>query len=380
MRKTVEGWISSFLERIERVGIFELGSASRAIAASCSLALRAVNVGLRGIECKIPKPILFAIKIKFFILALVLYEKPMGNTLLVLAAGMGSRYGGLKQIDPVGPSGEVVLDYSVHDALRCGFDRVVFVIRREFEREFREAVLSRYEGRVDVALVFQDMDDLPSGFALPNGRTKPWGTGHAILSARDAVDGPFLVVNADDFYGAEAFTAMKGFLDQAGGEGLQMALVAYRLANTLSENGSVARGICRVKEDGHLASVEEHTGILCEPSGVIFGINSTGEKTNLAADDFVSMNFWGFSSDVFSHLRRLFGEFLEGGGLEDPKAEFYIPSAVSKLIASGVAKVRVLDSASRWYGVTYREDRATVAEAVGRMVESGSYPSPLWKK
>ncbi len=304
----------------------------------------------------------------------------MGNTLLVLAAGMGSRYGGLKQIDPVGPSGEVVLDYSVHDALRSGFDRVVFVIRREFEREFREVVLSRYGGRVDVALVFQDMDDLPSGFALPNGRTKPWGTGHAILSARDAVDGPFLVVNADDFYGAEAFTAMKGFFDQAGGEGLQMALVAYRLANTLSENGSVARGICRVNGDGHLASVEEHTGILREPSGAIFGINSTGEKNNLAAGDFVSMNFWGFSSDVFSHLRRLFGEFLEGGGLEDPKAEFYIPSAVSKLIASGVAKVRVLDSASRWYGVTYREDRVTVAEAVGRMVESGSYPSPLWKK
>lgn len=304
----------------------------------------------------------------------------MGNTLLVLAAGMGSRYGGLKQIDPVGPSGEAVLDYSVHDALRSGFDRVVFVIRREFEREFREAVLSRYEGRVDVALVFQDMDDLPSGFALPKGRTKPWGTGHAILSARDAVHGPFLVVNADDFYGAEAFTAMKGFLDQARGVGLQMALVAYRLENTLSENGTVARGICRIKEDGHLASVEEHTGILCEPSGAIVGKNAAGEKTDLSANDFVSMNFWGFTSDVFSHLSGLFGEFLEGGGLEDPKAEFYIPSAVSKLIASGFGQVRALNSASRWYGVTYREDRATVVEAVGRMVESGLYPSPLWNK
>lgn len=303
----------------------------------------------------------------------------MSITLLVLAAGMGSRYGGLKQIDPVGPSGEVVLDYSVHDALRCGFDRVVFVIRREFEREFREAVLSRYEGRVDVALVFQDMDDLPSGFALPKGRTKPWGTGHAILSARDAVDGPFLVVNADDFYGAEAFIAMKGFLDQAGGEGLQMALVAYRLANTLSENGSVARGICRIMEDGHLASVEEHTGILREETGAIVGKNASGAKIGLAADDFVSMNFWGFSSDVFSHLSRLFGEFLEGGGLEDPKAEFYIPSAVSKLITLGVAQARVLNSASRWYGVTYREDHPTVVDAVGRMVEAGLYPSPLWK-
>jgi len=303
----------------------------------------------------------------------------MGNTLLVLAAGMGSRYGGLKQIDPVGPSGEAVLDYSVHDALRCGFDRVVFVIRREFERGFRNVVLSRYEGRVDVALVFQDLDDLPSGFALPKGRNKPWGTGHAILSARDAVDGPFLVVNADDFYGAEAFTAMKGFLDQAEGEGLRMALVAYRLANTLSENGSVARGICRIKEDGHLASVEEHTGILRDETGAIVGNNAAGKKNDLGADGFVSMNFWGFSSDVFSHLRGLFDDFLEGGGLEDPKAEFYIPSAVSKLITSRVAEARVLNSASRWYGVTYREDRSRVLEAVGRMVEEGSYPSPLWK-
>jgi hypothetical protein len=301
----------------------------------------------------------------------------MSATLLVLAAGMGRRYGGLKQIDPVGPSAEVVLDYSVHDAMRVGFDRLVFVIRREFEREFREAVLSRYSDSVDVTLVYQDMDDLPGGFELPKDRVKPWGTAHAILCARDAVKSPFLVVNADDFYGRESFVAIKGFLDTA--EGAGMGLVAYELANTLSENGSVARGVCRTTEDGFLASVEEHTGIVRKADGAIVGENTAGESVVLQSGDPVSMNFWGFTPDVFPRLGGLFEKFLAEGGIGTPKAEFYIPSAVAQMIAREKSAVRVLHSCSQWHGVTYREDRASVASAIACMVEAGEYPTPLWK-
>lgn len=301
----------------------------------------------------------------------------MNLTLVILAAGMGSRYGGLKQLDPVGPSGEVVLDYSVHDALWAGFDKVVFVIRKDFEEEFRKVVLSRYEGVVPTALAFQYLNDLPGGRTAPEGRQKPWGTGHAIWSARNRVDGPFLVVNADDFYGMEAFSAMAGFLKKQS-EGLRLALVAYPLRNTLSEHGAVSRGVCTMGDNDTLTSVEEHTGILHE-GDVIRGINLAGETVSLTGMEMVSMNFWGFTPDIFEFLERGFGHFLDRGGLGNPKSEYYIPSAVSEIIASGVAPASVLRSSGRWYGVTYREDRASAANALGAMVAQNLYPTPLWE-
>ncbi len=300
----------------------------------------------------------------------------MALTLLVLAAGMGSRYGGLKQLDPVGPSGEVVLDYSVHAALRAGFEKIVYVIRRDFEREFRRVVLSRYEGVVSTTLAFQDLQDLPDGREVPAGREKPWGTGHAIWSARDQVQGPFLVVNADDFYGMEAFSAMAGFLKKSA-ENLQMALVAYSLCNTLSEHGTVSRGVCTVSDTDILLGVEEHSGILKEGES-ISGINPAGDRTVLSGRSLVSMNFWGFTPEIFEHLESGFTQFLDQGGLINPKSEYYIPSAVNEILASGIAPASVLRSSGRWYGVTYREDRQAVADALAVMVAADVYPTPLW--
>ncbi|MBE2204231.1 MAG: NTP transferase domain-containing protein [Chthoniobacterales bacterium] len=301
----------------------------------------------------------------------------MGNTLLILAAGMGSRYGGLKQIDPVGPSGEVMLDYSVFDAVAAGFDEVVFVIRRDFEKEFREKVVSRYERVVRVQVVFQEREDLPGGLAVPSDREKPWGTGHAIWAARHAITQPFLAINADDFYGRSAFESMGACLRDQGGNGLHLSLVAYAVNNTLSEFGTVSRGVCRQNADGSLASVEEYSGIEKAEDG-IRGMDSQGITRPLAPETLVSMNFWGFSPAVFPRLEELFLEFLKGGGLEAPKSEFYIPSAVSALIDSGASQVRVLSSTDHWLGVTYREDRASVAEALSRLAQAGTYPTPLW--
>jgi hypothetical protein len=302
----------------------------------------------------------------------------MKLTLLVLAAGMGSRYGGLKQLDPVGPSGEVVLDYSVHDAVRAGVQRVVFVIRRDFEDTFRAAVLPRYAGVVEVALAFQDLADLPAGIVCPSGREKPWGTAHAIWAAREVIDSPFLVVNADDFYGAEAFAVMADFLKATGETArLVIGMVAYPLRNTLSEHGTVARGICTLTLEQNLASVEEHTGL--QRKGLhIEGTDTKGIEKQLNGEEMISMNFWGFTPAVFPHLGRLFGTFLKSGGTQNPKSEFYIPSAVSEMIASGETPAKVLFSNGRWFGVTYREDRQAVADALAKMVEAAIYPSPLF--
>ena len=302
----------------------------------------------------------------------------MSLTLLVLAAGMGSRYGGLKQIDPVGPSGEFVLDYSVHDALWAGFDRVVFVIRREFEEEFRRGVVSRYEKMMDVGVVYQDLEDLPEPHVCPASREKPWGTGHAIWCARHTVQTPFLVVNADDFYGMEAFSRMALFLKEAGASGhLWMGMVAYSLRNTLSEHGAVSRGICEVTPDNLLKSVEEYTGIVRE-DGRIQGTDTSGAGRELAGSEPVSMNFWGFTPEVFPHLEKLFCTFLDSGGKENPKSEFYIPSAVSEIIASGAAPASVIPTTGRWFGVTYREDREVVTASLSELVKQGLYKTPLW--
>ncbi|MFA6287331.1 MAG: nucleotidyltransferase [Opitutaceae bacterium] len=294
----------------------------------------------------------------------------MTLTLVVLAAGMGSRYGGLKQVDPMGPSGETVLDYSVYDAMRAGFGRVLFVIRRDFEAEFRAVIGSRFEGRVRVDYVFQALDALPAGHVPPSVRTKPWGTGHAVWCAREALDGPFAVVNADDFYGAGSFERLAVFLRAAGAAKAhppEFAMVGFALANTLSEHGAVSRGVCAVGADGVLQGIEEHTGILAGEVGV--GLKYAPATT-------VSMNCWGFTPAFLPLLDARWRAFLALNGTTE-KTEFYLPFAVNDLLAAGEARVRVLPTTDQWFGVTYREDKPRVQAAIAALVASGAYPSPL---
>ena len=290
----------------------------------------------------------------------------MSLSLVVLAAGMGSRYGGLKQIDPVGPSGETVLDYAVFDAWRAGFTRVVFVIRRDFEALFRDKIGARYHGRMAVDYVFQSLDVLPAGFAVPAGREKPWGTGHAAWCARDALPANFAVINADDFYGADSFAQLARFLQAA--RGPQFAMVGFRMANTLSEHGAVSRGVTRVAAEGMLGSIVETHGITAEEIG-------PGKKYSGA--EFVSMNCWGFTPALFAGLGGQFQEFLRARRGE-PKAEFYLPAVVSEMITRGEATARVLPTENAWFGVTYREDKPRVQEAIAALVRAGSYPEKLW--
>jgi UTP-glucose-1-phosphate uridylyltransferase len=286
----------------------------------------------------------------------------MAPALVVLAAGMGSRYGGLKQLDPVGPSGEIILDYSVRDALAAGFGKVVFVIRRDMAELFRETVGSRYEGTVELAYAFQELEPLPGGRVSPAGRTKPWGTGHAVLAAASVVREPFAVINADDYYGPLGFASLAAFLAKA--EPGHYAMVGYRLDRTLSENGTVSRGICRAGEGGALLDITERTAIGRDQSGQI--IAEGNPLVTFTGQEAVSMNFWGFTPDLFSRLERLFEEFLEEKG-DDPKAEFYLPAAVSSLIAAGEATVTLLGTPDAWYGLTYPEDKAAVVAALAAL-------------
>ena len=297
----------------------------------------------------------------------------MHATLLVLAAGMGSRYGGLKQIDPVGPSGETVLDYAVFDAMRAGFDRVVFVIRREFDTVFREQIGAKYAGRIAVDYVYQSVDALPDGFALPAGREKPWGTGHAVWCAREVVRENFAVINADDFYGQDSFAQLAAFLDAAGGPvsaaGIpEFAMVGFRLANTLSEYGAVSRGISVEDREGLLKSITERVGIHAA---------DVGAGRSLSGEEIVSMNCWGFTPALFAGLDEQFREFLQSNAA-DLKAEFYLPAVVSKMIARNQATVRVLPTEASWFGVTYREDKPRVVAALGELVSRGAYPAKLF--
>jgi hypothetical protein len=283
-------------------------------------------------------------------------------TLVVLAAGMGSRYGGLKQLDPVGPSGEILLDYSVSDAMEAGFGGVVFVIRRDMADLFRETVGCRYEGRLEVSYAFQELEPLPEGRVSPAGRVKPWGTGHAVLAAAGLIRGAFAVINADDYYGSSGFHALGSFLK--GGTTGKYAMVGYRLDGTLSDHGPVSRGICATDTEGLLTSITERTSIQRAEGGVITA--GGAEPVILTGNEATSMNFWGFQPDLFEGLERLFGEFLEVSG-GDAKAEFYLPAAVGELVAAGEATVNVLPSTDPWYGLTYPEDRAVVSEALLRI-------------
>ena len=305
----------------------------------------------------------------------------MKPTLVVLAAGMGSRYGGLKQVDPVGPSGEAILDYSVFDAERAGFGKVVFIIRKDFETEFREKVGAKYEGVLPVEYCFQDIHDLPAPFTVPEGRTKPWGTAHAIRAAREVVKEPFAAINADDFYGRDAFAKLAAFLSNPQPAGadparFHFAMVGYKLDLTLSDNGSVARGICKV-EDGKLTSVTEMTKLVRVPGGAE-NREDEANPVKLTGEERVSMNLWGFTPELFAALETRFPAWLEKNGTA-PKSEWYIPFVVDELIHEGKADVAVLPTDSNWFGVTYREDKPFVTAEIGKLVAAGEYPVKLLK-
>lgn len=299
-------------------------------------------------------------------------------TLLVLAAGMGSRYGSLKQMDGVGPDNEAIIDYSVYDAIRAGFGKVVFVIRHSFEKEFREIFSAeRFGGRIAVEFVFQELDYLPEGLSVPEGRVKPWGTNHAVMMAARAVREPFAVINADDFYGAEAYKTIGDYLSQLDGSENRYCMVAYDLNRTLSENGTVSRGVCEVDATGNLASMVERTQIERMADGRIV-YHDGGADAPLAEDTPVSMNLFGFTPDYFAYSEEYFRTWYEDNK-GNIKAEFYIPTMVNRLIGDGTASLRVLRSAAQWHGVTYKEDKPALMAAIRRMIAEGKYPEKLWE-
>ena len=294
-------------------------------------------------------------------------------SLLILAAGMGSRYGGLKQIDPVGPSGETILDYSIFDAMRAGFGNLVFVIRRDIEALFRETVGARFEKRLPVEYVFQELEELPPGQAVPARRKKPWGTGHAILMASAIIRGQFGVINADDFYGLNSFCVLANHLNS---DPQNYAMTGFVLRNTLSEFGSVARGVCRTTPDNYLETVTEITGI--EAQGAALKHDGGSSIIHpLTGNETVSMNMWGFNPTIFGHLQMMFREFLERKG-QDEKSEFYIPAAVNNLIHTRQEKCRVLSTPDSWFGITYRQDHQHVVENIRTLIANRSYPKSLW--
>ncbi|MBO5645394.1 MAG: nucleotidyltransferase [Lentisphaeria bacterium] len=298
-------------------------------------------------------------------------------TLVVLAAGMGSRYGGLKQLDALGPNGESVMDYSVFDAIRAGFDRVVFIIRKDFEKEFREHIGSRYDGKIKVDYAFQSLSDLPGGYKVPEGREKPWGTGHAVYSARGIINGPFAVINADDFYGEDCYRKLAGFLKNCqDSEKISGCIATFVLENTLSENGSVSRGLCSISDDSLLKKVVEHTTISRNAEGKVISLFE-GNELELTGKEQVSMNAWGFSGKIVEKLTALFEEFLAARGTE-LKSEFYLPGAVDRLINDNIANITVLNSTDNWFGVTYREDKPFVQAAIRKLIADGRYPETLF--
>jgi len=300
----------------------------------------------------------------------------MKPTLYVLAAGMGSRYGGLKQLDGVGPHGETIMDYSIYDAIRSGFGKVVFVIRKDFEKDFNEKILVKYKDAIPVEVVFQAVDKLPEGYKCPEDRTKPWGTNHAVLMAKDVIKEPFTVINADDFYGQDAFRVIAEELSKPRDRKGDYCMVGFRVGNTMSENGSVARGVCE-NVDGLLTSVVERTAIAYNDKHEIAFTDEEGKEQTLDPKTPVSMNMWGFTPDYFEFAEREFKKFLDAN-LETPKAEMTIPPAIDALIRAGEATVKVLDTTSKWFGVTYAKDRPDVVAKLAELHAKGDYPEKMF--
>ena len=306
----------------------------------------------------------------------------MKPTLFLLAAGMGSRYGGLKQLDGLGPNGETIMDYSIYDAIRAGFGKIVWVIRKDFEEQFRTQILAKYEDRIPCELCFQSLDALPKGFKCPEGRVKPWGTNHAVLMGKKVIKEPFCVINCDDFYGADAFRVIGKFLaDLPEGAKNQYAMVGFHLANTLSENGTVSRGICSKNEEGCLTTCVERTKIARVDGQCAYraGNKSDGEWINIDENTPVSMNMWGFTPDYFKHSEEYFKEFLsDPKHIENLKSEFFIPLMINKLITEGTSTCKVLDTTSKWFGVTHAADRPGTVARIQALADAGEYPSKLF--
>ncbi len=304
------------------------------------------------------------------------------TTLVIMAAGMGSRYGGVKQLDPVGPSGEIIMDYSVYDAIEAGFDKVVFIIRKDLEEDFKEVIGDKIAKHIEVDYCFQELDDLPGGYSVPEGRNKPWGTGQAVLACRDLVKEPFAVINADDYYGKEAFVKIHDYLvsnseKDHNNDKYQFCMAGFILGNTLSDNGTVTRGICQVDEDDYLLAVEE-TGDLIQVEDRVEGKNlMTKEEVSLELDSIVSMNMWGFTPEFLDELEVGFEKFLSKYG-QDLKSEYLLPDVVGDLIEEGKADVKVLETNDKWFGVTYKEDKETVVNSFKELVEKGVYPKKLF--
>lgn len=295
-------------------------------------------------------------------------------TLLVLAAGIGSRYGGLKQMDQLGPSGETIIDYSIYDAVRAGFGKVVFVIRRDIENDFKKIFVDMLKDRIEVDYVFQETNMVPKGVSFSSGRNKPWGTGHAVLVAEQKINGPFAVINADDFYGSGSYRIMADFLTSSSDDA-EYSMVGYRLDRTLSDHGYVARGVCEAGHESYLRIVNERTRIEIEQGEIIF--TDDGLITRLTGNETVSMNFWGFKKPVFEHLNKYFTQFVIENS-DDPKAEFFIPLLITGLIEEDKVKVKILKTDESWFGITYREDKPGVIENIKELVKKGVYPSKLW--
>ena len=303
----------------------------------------------------------------------------MNTTLVIMAAGIGSRFGGgIKQLEKMGPNGEIIMDYSIYDAKKAGFNKVIFIIRKDIEKDFREIVGNRIASVMDVEYVYQDIDAIPEPFTVPAGRTKPWGTGQAVLMCKDAVKEPFAVINADDFYGAEAFKIIHDELvspTHSGGK-YNFCMAGFRLGNTLSDNGAVTRGICVSNEAGMLESVCETTGIECVDGNIVYDDN--GSDIVVTKDTCVSMNMWGLTPEFFEELEPRFVEFLEKLTDDDTKKEFYLPMVVDELIHENLAEVKVLETDGRWFGVTYKEDKPEVVASIRKLISEGVYPENLW--
>ncbi len=300
-------------------------------------------------------------------------------TLVIMAAGMGSRYGGLKQIDPIDPQGNKIIDFSIFDAVRAGFQKIVFVIKKENEADFRSCVSDRIGDKAEILYAYQQIDALPAGFTVPDGRVKPWGTAHAVLSAAPLIDGPFAVINADDFYGRHAFTLIHDFLTtHVDGEKYSYAMVGYALNKTLTENGTVSRGICGIDANGFLTDIVERTAIMQTESGIVY-TDENGNAHPLPKDATVSMNLWGFTNSLLTEIRTRFETFLrEEVPLNPLKAECYLPFVVNELLGEGKAQVTVLKSEDQWFGVTYQEDKPFVMESIRKLKQEGVYPKDLW--